>query len=287
MKTGLSSYSLSRAIGAGEMDIFQAIEWIAENGGEHVEIVPIGFSVDDQAQAQAIADKAQAVGIDVSSYTIGANLLHDNAADRQQEIDRLKCEVDIAHALGVKLMRHDVASRPIPECTMENFLADLPSVADGCREVAEHAKQYDIVTSMENHGYHFQGSERVQQLLKAVDHSHFKTTLDIGNFMCADEDSVAATKNNMPFASMVHIKDFYLRNDADQFSEGWFPTRQGRKLRGAIVGHGDIDMPNVFKAIRSSGYDGYLSVEFEGMEECRLGSKVGMDNVKVLWGNAG
>lgn len=287
MKTGLSSYSLSHAINAGEMDIFQAIEWTAENGGEHIEIVPIGFTVENEAQAQAIADKAQAVGIDISSYTIGANLLHDNAADYQKEIVHLKKEVDIANALGVKLMRHDVASRPIPECTMENFLKDLPSIADGCREVAEHAKQYGITTSMENHGYHFQGSERVQQLLRAVDHSHFKTTLDIGNFMCADEDSVAATKNNMPFASMVHIKDFYLRDEGEQFAQGWFPTRQGRKLRGAIVGHGDINMPAVFKAIRSSGYDGYLSVEFEGMEECRIGSKVGMDNVKVLWKNAG
>lgn len=283
MKVGLSSYSLSRAIKAGDMDIFQAIEWIGENGGEHIEIVPIGFEVNSEADAKAIAKKAKAVCIDISSYTIGANLLYNNDSDRQKEIVRLKKEVDIANALGVKFMRHDVASRPIPETTMENFLADLPSVADGCREVAQHAKQYGIVTSMENHGYHFQGSERVQQLLLAVDHENFKTTLDVGNFLCADEDPLAATQNNIRFASMVHIKDFYVRNDADTFGEGWFPSKHGRKLRGAIVGHGDIDLPPVFKAIRAAGYDSYLSIEFEGMEDCCLGSKLGMANVKALW----
>ena len=31
MKVGLSTYSLSRAINAGEMDVLGAIEWIAEN----------------------------------------------------------------------------------------------------------------------------------------------------------------------------------------------------------------------------------------------------------------
>ena len=43
MKIGLSSYSISRAIRAGEMDILGAVRWVAENGGEHIEIVPSGF----------------------------------------------------------------------------------------------------------------------------------------------------------------------------------------------------------------------------------------------------
>ena len=40
LKVGLSSYSLSRAINKGEMDIFGAIRFVAERGGKHIEIVP-------------------------------------------------------------------------------------------------------------------------------------------------------------------------------------------------------------------------------------------------------
>jgi inosose dehydratase len=57
-------------------------------------------------------------------------------------------------------------------------------------------------------------------------------------------------------------------------------------LRGAIVGQGDIDMPEVIRIIKNSGYDGYISVEFEGMEDCRIGSRIGIDNAKRLWAEA-
>ena len=42
MKIGLSSYSLSRAIGSGQLGILEAIDWIANAGGEHMEVVPGG-----------------------------------------------------------------------------------------------------------------------------------------------------------------------------------------------------------------------------------------------------
>ena len=40
MKIGVSSYSLSRAINDGELDVFSAIEFIKSIGGEHMEITP-------------------------------------------------------------------------------------------------------------------------------------------------------------------------------------------------------------------------------------------------------
>ena len=40
MKIGVSSYSLSRAINDGELDVFSAIEFIKSIGGEHMEVCP-------------------------------------------------------------------------------------------------------------------------------------------------------------------------------------------------------------------------------------------------------
>lgn len=279
MKTGLSSYSLSRAISAGEMDILTAIQWIAENGGQHVEIVPAGFTLtENDTLVKAIVAKAAAAGIAISSYTIGASFINKTDADHEQEIERVKKEVDIAAALGVKLMRHDAASRPIPETSLERFEADLPKVTAACRSVADYASQYGITTSVENHGYHFQGSERVQRLVLAVGRDNFRTTVDIGNFLCADEDPSVAVRNNIKYASMIHLKDFYRRAPEQNPGEGWFKSRAGYNLRGAIVGHGDINLPAILQVIKDSGYDGFLSIEFEGMEDCRLGSRIGMQN---------
>ncbi|MBW7457416.1 sugar phosphate isomerase/epimerase, partial [Paenibacillus sepulcri] len=144
------------------------------------------------------------------------------------------------------------------------------------------AARFGITTSVENHGYFIQASDRVQALIHAVDRPNFKTTLDIGNFMCADEDPVSAVKKNLPYASMVHIKDFYLRPSYRDPGEGWFKTASGNFLRGAIAGQGDIDIPEVLRIVKESGYDGYISIEFEGMEECRTGTRIGLGNVRRL-----
>jgi inosose dehydratase len=281
MKLGISSYSLQGAINSKEMTILDVIQWVADQGGEHVEIVPIGFSlVDDLSLTDAIRQKAETEGIEISNYAIGANFLTD---DFEKEIERVKQEVDIAHRLGVKLMRHDVAWKAPNEISVRDFEKDLPKMAEACRIIADYAAQFNIVTSVENHGYYVQASDRVQRLLHTVDKENFKTTLDTGNFLCVDEDPVAAVKKNISFASMVHVKDFYQRRSSLGLGEGWFPSSSGNYLRGAITGHGDINLPEILKVIKQSGYDGYISIEFEGMEECKKASKISFDNVKRIW----
>ena len=280
MKVGLSTYSLSGAIESGEMDVLQAMQWIADNGGKHVEMVPSGYTLcGNDDLVRKVVKKASETGLDISSYTIGANFITENTDEYKKELVRLKKEVDTAHALGVKLMRHDVAYRGIEDSTLENLEKDLPSLAEACREIADYAKKYGITTSVENHGRHIQGSERVRRLLRAVGRNNFKTTVDVGNFMCVDEDPVCALKHNIKYASMVHLKDFYYRRERTNPGEGWFLTSGGNYLRGAIFGHGDVDVYAVLKVICDSGYDGYLSLEFEGMEECKTASRLGMNNV--------
>jgi sugar phosphate isomerase/epimerase len=54
--------------------------------------------------------QAQESGIELSNYAVGANFSGLNDEQFEQELERLKREVDIAAALGMKKMRHDVAS---------------------------------------------------------------------------------------------------------------------------------------------------------------------------------
>ncbi|RAV23143.1 sugar phosphate isomerase/epimerase family protein [Paenibacillus contaminans] len=284
MKLGISSYSLSRAIAAQEMTILDVIEWVKKIGGEHIEIVPSGFDLNQQPElVPAIRRKAEQVGIDISNYTVRANFVCEDVAGIKEEIERVKREVDIANALGVKLMRHDVASRPLEQCSIVHFLKDLPILAEACREVADYASEFGITTSVENHGYYMQASERVESLIDAVGRSNFKTTLDIGNFMCVDENPIRGVSNNIGLASMVHLKDFYLRSKHRNPGQGWFGTAGGDYLRGAIVGQGDIDIREVLRIIKASGYDGYISIEFEGLEDCRIGTEYGFQNAKRIW----
>ncbi|MCD9021672.1 sugar phosphate isomerase/epimerase family protein [Cohnella silvisoli] len=284
MKLGVSSYSLHRAIQSDGLTILDLVQWVADHGGEHIEIVPIGFSLDDNPDLiRQIRTKAENVGIEISNYAIGANFIQPDELSYRAEIERVKKQVDIAHALGAKHMRHDVAYREIPEATIHSFLQDLPALVKACREIADYADQYHIVTSVENHGYYIQASDRVQALVRAVDRGNFRTLLDVGNFMCADEDSVVAVRKNLPIASMIHLKDFSLRSGIRQYGEGWYPTAGGNSIRCTIVDQGDVNIYEILKIIKNSGYDGYISLEFEGNEPCLYGTRVGLDNARRIW----
>ena len=288
MKIGLSSYSLSRAIGSGQLGILEAIDWIANAGGEHMEVVPGGaWDSHTPGLPEKLAARAKEAGIDLSSYTIGANFVNDDAAARAREVARVKGEVDIAARLGVKFMRYDAGWRSIPDSTLENFEKDLPLVADCCREVASYAAQFGITCSVENHGYHFQNCERVRRLVNMVNLPNYKTTLDVGNFLCADGDPVASVRTNIDIASFIHFKDFFRRTAGNPpVGEGWSRTRAGHSLRATGIGHGSVELVPIVKIIKESGYDGYVSIEFEGKEDCLWACKVSLDNARKLFSEA-
>lgn len=287
MKLGLSSYSLYKAIRDGQMSITDAVRWVGEHGGEHIEIVPLGFDLRANPELiGAIRKTAEEAGIDISNYAVGNNFVTETDEQFRAKVAELKEHVDIANELGVKLMRHDVASRPIEHTSIRQFEQDLPRLVEGCREIADYAAQYGIITSVENHGYYIQAADRVGRLVTSVDRPNFQTTLDIGNFMCVDEDPVVSVSKNIGLASMVHLKDFYLRPSGYDPGEGWFRTSYGNYLRGAIAGHGDINMREIIRIIRSSGYDGYVSIEFEGLEECQYASRLGLNLIRKLWNEA-
>lgn len=288
MKIGLSTYSLVRELRAGTMTVLDVIDWIAENGGEHMEIVPYGFTVVDQpALADQIREKAAAVGIELSAYSMPANFVQETEEALLEEVERLKQHVDIVHRMGIKIMRHDVTAFNLQpeEMTIHYFEEHLPKMIRGSQLVADYAAQFGITTTVENHGFNVQSSDRVQRVIHGVDRENFKSTLDVGNFLCIDEDPLVGVKKNLPYAATIHFKDFYIRPYYENpgGENEWIRTVNGNYLRGAIVGHGDIKIREIMKLIKNSGYDGYLTVEFEGMEDCKIGSKIGMDNVRRFW----
>ncbi|MGR7908199.1 sugar phosphate isomerase/epimerase family protein [Lysinibacillus capsici] len=287
MKIGLSTYSMVKKMRQGEMDVLDVLQWVADNGGQHVELVPYEFTVVDNYElATEIKDKAAELGLELSAYSLPANFIQDTEEAFLEEVKRLKKHIDVVHHMGIHIMRHDVTLFTLPkeQTSIHYYNEHFEEMVRGCQLIADYAKQFNITTTIENHGFNVQTSDRVQQLIHAVNRDNFKTTLDIGNFLCIDEEPLIGVMKNIPYAATVHFKDFYIRPYYENPGEGeWFRTVHNNYIRGAIVGHGDINIREIIKLVKGSGYDGYLTIEFEGMEDCQVGSKIGMDNVRRLW----
>ena len=300
MKKGISSYCLSPAMKKGA-SIYEVIDFAKSIGCEHIEFVPFHtpFVVEsenriDEAYIDSVRKKCLDVGLDISTYSVNADLISEDPDVRRSEIARVKLHIDAAERLGLKWMRHDIASfrRPFSSNTPENFEKEFPLMLDGIRTLYEYADKKGIATTLENHGFFCNGADRLIRLITASGCPNLKMTMDVGNFACVDDDPVAAVKKCLPYAAIIHFKDFYVRDkkrlpgQTEMFNcnnGSWFETLSGKMLRGSILGQGDLEIPTIVELIKQSNFDGYLSLEFEGMEECHQGTTISFNMTQALF----
>ena len=284
MKLGVSSYSYSQLVGSGAMTQLDVAAKAKEMGFEVIEFSTLALPKGETplSFAPRIREECDRVGIPVANYTIGADFLNGSGGDWKAEVERLKDEVRVARILGAPSMRHD-ATRGFAQghCGACGFDDALPTLIKGCRGITEFAADMGIRTMVENHGFFCQDSERVEKLANGVNHPNFGLLVDIGNFMCADEDPTEALGRAMPYALHVHAKDFHVKSGSGPNpGQGWFRSRGGNYLRGAVIGHGDVPIAQCIGIMKRAGYDGVLSIEFEGMEDPIKGIAIGFENLK-------
>ena len=280
MKYAVTTYSFSQYIKQGKLTWLQCIEKAKELGFDAIEFTNSVFDGKDKLEfAKELRAEADRVGIEVSNLAVGADLLAEGGVDKLGEW------VDVAAVLGTPTMRHDVASGK-ELCHYEGYDNVLIRLADGCREVTEYAAAKGIRTMTENHGYFSQDSLRVEKLINTVASDNFGQLVDLGNFLCADDDPATAVGRCAKYAFYVHAKDFVVK-DGNGFDpgEGFFMSRGGNYLKGTIIGHGNVPTVRCLRALRRAGYDGYMSVEFEGMEDCIRGISIGLANLRKYWEN--
>lgn len=284
MKIGVSSYSFSQAVRAGTLKFVDIPARAKEVGFDVLEFSTLMLPEGETALgfAPRLREAADKAGMPIVNYTIGADFINGSNGDWRKEVERLKDEVRVARILGAPGMRHDATRGFLPAHKGPRGFDDaLPTLADGCRAVAEFAAGLGIRTMVENHGFFCQDSVRVEKLMNAVNHPNFGWLVDMGNFLCADESPSEALGRAMPYAFHVHAKDFHVKSgNTPNPGQGWFQSRGGNFLRGAIIGHGDVPIVQCLRIMKKAGYDGVLSIEFEGMEDALKGIAVGHANLR-------
>ena len=308
MRTGLSIYSLFNDIRKGQMSVEEAFAFMKAVGCESTEIanfvVPL-HTPDHRPipeMAIKIREYADKYEVPIGAYSTGSDIGRAEGPMFEGMRQYVFSEIDLAHLLGAPLIRIDLVRVMVGKD--DTGIEAYDRIFDRCvgvaREMADYAAQYGIQLTVENHGTLMNGADRVGKLVRAVDHPNYGVTLDIGNTVCVDEDPLDCACDLLPYAKEIHIKDFYIRTDpyaiGAKYKEGyeattdpgvlgngsWMTTKHGRYLRGAIVGHGDLPMKEIITLINQSGFDGDVLVEFEGMEDPRLGSEISLKNLRQL-----
>lgn len=282
MKISVSSYSFGSYADAGSLGILGIMDEAKKMGFDGIELVECP-EISDSDKLCEIRRHSEDIGLPIIAFDVGADFTKNDCNSVYDEIDRVCTLVDVAAALGSPLMRHDVSYGNFSEKL--GFDDVLPTMIKGCRAVAEYGAKLGVKTMFENHGYFLQDSDRVEKLICGVAHPNFGYLIDMGNFMCVDEEPAHAVGRLARFASHAHAKDFHFKHGTLDFpGEGWFTTRGRNYLRGAIIGHGDACCSQCVGLLKSCGYDGYITVEFEGIEDNLKGISLGLKNLKKYIG---
>ncbi len=269
MKIGVSSYSFSKYMAQSGASYFDICDKSKEIGFDGIEFIDLN-SDDPIALARSLREHCEKIGLEIAAYTVGANFMTEDIA---AEVARVKGCVDVCEALGAKTLRHDVCYS-LPNEHLYTWRDAIKRMAPHIREVSEYALSKGIRTCTENHGYIFQAPERVEELILAVGCNNYGWLCDMGNFLCADADPVPSVTVASRYVFHVHAKDF-LYKKGGECPDGFFGNKSRNWLRGTALGHGVVPVAQCIDILKNAGYDGWLSLEFEGMEECIPAIEVG------------
>lgn len=160
-------------------------------------------------------------------------------AERMKAVENHKAWVDAAVALGCHAIRIN---------TGDHYSAgDVGNCAEACRALTEYGAAHQISVICENHGGPSSDPDALIALIKAVNHSHFGTLPDFGNFPKKDGtyaiDIYEAVARMMPYAKGVSAKSYAFGPDGKETT---------------------LDYARLLKIVTDAGYHGYVGVEYEG-----------------------
>jgi len=274
---------------AKKMTHYQVIDTIKSLGIDAVELqifdpaVPKDMTMGEYAKA--LCNYAREIGLEVPIFTVDSKIY---CSDPEQELIHLCSLVDVAAELGIPLMRFDIAYKFLGNESTKSPKKIIDTIVPYIRRLADYAEERGVKVCSENHGRIMQDSYRMEELFYQVDHKNYGLLCDIGNFGGADENCAAAVSKLLPHICFVHAKDSIWKSGMTYDpGRGFNRTRGGNFRRSTIFGHGNVPTYQILCAIKNSGYNGYVSLEFEGIEETKMAVEISAENLKRMLSDIG
>lgn len=274
MKIAVSMWSLHKLYQKGELDVFGFIDYVAGLGADGVELLDV-FWRDQHSEPCKALDLVKSKQLEVAAYAIGNNFVDPNASKRMAEVEKIKLGVDMALALETKVVRV-FAGDLEPGIKFEDAKG---WILEGLSEGARYAEQKGVVLALENHGLLAGKGAQVKEIVQTVGSPGLRATIDTGNFLLVNERPVDAVRALGALAAHVHLKD--MKKVGCCVHESYAALDRSRYV-GTVAGEGEVEIDEVVRLLKEAGYDGYLSIEFEGSGDPKEGTERSIEYLRRL-----
>ncbi|MEZ6123129.1 MAG: sugar phosphate isomerase/epimerase family protein [Planctomycetaceae bacterium] len=256
---GVSTYSFWQFKNEDLRSIETCLDLAADWGFDGVEILEMQMTDTDNSTLQRLKQRALLHGIDLMGFSTHQGWLNPDSAVRRENSDKTIRSIELAYRLGIPTMRINTG-RWGTSSSFDQLMANrgiepnLPGYTDedafawvqqGISECLPTAEKCGVTLGLENHWGLGRTPEGVMKIVKAINSPWLKTTLDTGNFL---EDPYDRLEQMADDAVLVQAKTYY---------------------GGGLWYSLDLDYKRIAELLTRHGYQGYVSLEFEGKEDPR------------------
>ena len=261
-KLSLAQWSLQPSISSGKVSPYDFAKTAKELGFSGLEYVNQLYSdvMDSRNKHQAIKNFVKKSNSEAAQHSVEnllimideeGNLAAASASRRKNAIENHKKWIDAASQMGCHSVRVNLYGVEQKKKWMEYS-------SDSLTKLSEFSKDFNINVIVENHGSLSSNAELLMQVINNVNLKNCGTLPDFGNFCiqriegdlyestCVKEyDRYKGIKEMMPKAFAVSAKSNSFNNNGDEIY---------------------TDYLKMLKIVKESGYNGYIGVEYEGIE---------------------
>jgi sugar phosphate isomerase/epimerase len=227
-----------------------AVKLREQFGVPGVEPLSAHFPSTDDRYLKQFREAVEKAGVHVVNIPVdNAHSFYDaDASMRKQAIDYAKKWVDVAVTLGSPSVRTSIAQA-------QNAKPNVDVTAEGLRALVDYAAAKNVLVNLENDDLVSEDAFFVVKVIDKVNHPYLHALPDFCNSMASDNEQFnydAVTAMFHHAYNICHVKDSEV-------------GEQGKVYR--------VDLQRTFAILKSSGYKGYCSMEWEGPEDPYEGTK--------------
>lgn len=237
-----STWSLHRLI-PDEIPLFQFPFTCSKLGVPAVEIVENHLLSRGKDYLEKLKNSLVMTNSSLVCLAVNNDFTRKNKGILRKEIDHVKESLEIAAFLGAKVIRINTGTEDKSE-------EAISRVIEVFKELLPAAEKLNLTMALENHGGISASSDNIVKIIKEANSEFFGSCPDFGNF--PQETRYEDLKKVSSFAFHVHAKSYEFDNAGNETA---------------------IDYEECIKIFHDAGYDGYLSVEFEGKGDQMEGLK--------------
>jgi sugar phosphate isomerase/epimerase len=114
-----------------------------------------------------------------------------------------------------------------------------------------------------------------------VDSPGLRLIYDCGATLFADTSALDALRSMQPYMVHVHVKNSRRVGEHER-PDRYLDADSGIRYTGTLLSEGEIDIAAVIRELRKVGYDGYILIEYQGMDDPREASAQNVRHLRAL-----